>query len=146
LEYRDIAKVSLKFLKLDGSLYPPFWEGIMANRLDSNIFHQGVHWEEQVEELAMGGVALSEAPVSDPCRGPHDVEQAVWHGLQCASGYHFSTLIVRRLQDGVCLQGVLEAEDATCLQDVYSLVKSIACVDRVLTQFVVRESRMVHNS
>lgn len=118
----------------------------MANRLNSNIFHLGLRCEEQIEELTIGGVALSEAPISDPCPGPHDIEQSIWHELQRASGYHFSTLIVRRLPDGVCLQGVLEADDATCLQDVYDLVKRIACVDRVLTQFVVREAQPVQNS
>jgi hypothetical protein len=120
----------------------------MANRLDSKNFHQVTPWEEQSEDQVDGVVAVSE-PLTDsysgPFAGPHEIEQAIWHELQNSSGCRFSTLIVRRLPDGVCLQGVLETEDDAFLEEVDNRVKRIACVNRVLTQFVVRDSQTCKN-
>lgn len=79
--------------------------------------------------------------VCDPLLGQHEVEQNVWRELQQASGGHFSSLIVRRVPNGVCLQGVLEIDDEDFLGDVDDLVRRVACVDRVLNQVVVRDSR-----
>jgi hypothetical protein len=86
-------------------------------------------WHDQSEE----------AIFCDPLLGQHEVEQSIWRELQSAPGVHFSSLTVRRVRDGVCLQGVMEAdEDSSC--DVCDIVKRVAHVENVLNQLLVRES------
>jgi hypothetical protein len=109
-------------------------EAIMPNRPYAEAFYEPNVWEESDESYS--GVA-----VLDPLLGQHEVEQTIWWELQQATEGHFSSLIVRRIHDGVCLQGVLETADDGVLQHVDSLVKRVAQVDRVLNQLVVRESR-----
>lgn len=53
-------------------------------------------------------------------------------------GLRFSSLVVRRVQDGVCLQGVLESNQSN--DDVCNLAQSAAGVARVLNHLVVRRS------
>lgn len=114
----------------------------MPNRPYATGFYSSQTWGEASEasEQETGGIA-----VSDPLLGQHEVEQNIWRELQMASGGDFSSLIVRRLHDGVCLQGVLETENAGFLGAMDSLVKRVACVDRVLNQLVVREPRHAPN-
>jgi osmotically-inducible protein OsmY len=56
-------------------------------------------------------------------------------------GLQFSSLVVRRVQNGVCLEGVLEANKAN--EDVCGLARSVAGVDRVLNHLVVRRTANV---
>lgn len=56
--------------------------------------------------------------------------------LNCP-GLQFSSLVVRRIQNGVCLEGVLETNDSN--DDVCRLVRGVAGVDRVLNHLVVRQ-------
>jgi hypothetical protein len=113
----------------------------MSNRQGMSTFDHDVPWQEPADIEACGGTALLNPPLVNLQLGPHEVELAVWRELQSDPSCHFSTLIVRRLPDGICLQGVLETEDANFLADVDSRVKRVACVNRVLTQLVVRACR-----
>ena len=56
-------------------------------------------------------------------------------------GLQFASLVVRRVQNGVCLEGVLEANKAN--DDVCRLVQSVAGVERVLNHLVVRQPAKV---
>lgn len=77
---------------------------------------------------------------SDPLLCHHEIEQTIWRELQSIPGVQFSSLTVRRVPRGVCLQGVMEvAADSACA-DVCNLVKRIAHVENVVNQLVVCES------
>lgn len=66
---------------------------------------------------------------------PHRIEQEVQHELLSHPGFHFSSLVIRRLDNGVCLQGVLEIDgDAP---DVCSVAQRVAGVDQVLNRLVI---------
>jgi hypothetical protein len=66
---------------------------------------------------------------------PHGLEQAVHRRLCSQPGLSISSLVIRRIPNGVCLEGVLES-DAD--QDVCHLARSIAGVDEVLNHLVIR--------
>ena len=65
----------------------------------------------------------------------HQVEQNVQRELLAHPDLSFSSLVVRRVRNGVCLEGVLEGHDR--LPDVSSLVQSIAGVETVINHLVV---------
>lgn len=78
--------------------------------------------------------------ISDPLLIHHEVEQAIWRELHSTPGLHFSSLTVRRVSQGVCLQGVVEVDgDATC-PDICKLVKRVAQVDTVVNLLLVCEA------
>ena len=83
--------------------------------------------------------SLGATAVSDPLLALHEVEQAVWRELHSAPGVHFTSLTVRRTRDGVCLQGVMETDDAASSLDVDSLVRRVAEVENVVNQLLIRE-------
>jgi hypothetical protein len=68
---------------------------------------------------------------------PHRLEQAVQRHLLSHPQLRFSTLVIRRIPNGVCLQGVLEHSVDL---DVCSLARSVAGVNEVLNHLVVRHS------
>jgi hypothetical protein len=67
---------------------------------------------------------------------PHGLEQAVHRRLRAQPGLRIASLVIRRIPNGVCLEGVLES-DAD--QDVCNLARSVAGVDEVLNHLVVRQ-------
>lgn len=77
---------------------------------------------------------------SDPLLCQHEVEQAIWRELHSIPGVHFSSLTVRRVPRGVCLQGIMEVDDGVACHDVCDLVKRIAQIENVVNQLLVRES------
>ena len=70
--------------------------------------------------------------------GPHQIEEDVQRELLGHSNLRFSSLVVRRIRDGVCLEGVLDV-DETC-PDVCGLARQVAGVREVLNHLVVRQS------
>ena len=66
----------------------------------------------------------------------HQVERAIQRELLGQPGLKFSSLVIRRVRDGVCLEGVVEANDES--PDVCRLVRMAAGVDQVLNHLVVR--------
>lgn len=68
---------------------------------------------------------------------PHQVEQDVQRELLGHPNLNFSSLVVRRIQCGVCLEGVLDA--GRNAPDVCALAQSVSGVDEVLNHLVVRE-------
>lgn len=69
-------------------------------------------------------------------RQPHQMEQDVRRRLLSEPELCFSSLVIRRLRDGVCLEGVLESNPAGT--DVSDIARTVAGVDRVVNCLVVR--------
>ncbi len=66
---------------------------------------------------------------------PHDVEQTVQRLLLQQPELCFSSLVVRRMNDGICIQGILESTNG---MDVEALVRQVAGVGRVVNRLVVQ--------
>jgi osmotically-inducible protein OsmY len=93
-----------------------------------------------VDSSDLGGFADKNANLSDSQLlrfGDHRIEQEVQQVLLSDSSLSFSTLVVRRIADGVCLEGVLEV-DATAT-DVGLLARQVAGVEHVLNHLVVHQ-------
>ncbi len=78
----------------------------------------------------------SSVAVCDPPKAhtaaPHNLEQQIRFELE--SQHSFSSLAVRRIPDGVCLQAILHFDDS--LPDITLLARNIAGVERVINQLV----------
>ncbi len=84
-------------------------------------------------------VFIEDTAVQEPNRwhgGSHQVEQAVQRVLLSDPNLNFSSLVVHRISDGVCLEGVLEVQDTS--PNIDSLVRQISGIDTVLNHLVVR--------
>lgn len=80
------------------------------------------------------GEALAvEKPQDD---SPSPLERAVRQKLTSDPEVSISSLVVRQIEGGVCLEGTLETHSH--MTDVERLVRSVACVDRILNNLVVR--------
>lgn len=90
---------------------------------------QATSFSEESEEI----VAI------DPLLSRHEAEQYVWRELQSIPGVHFSTLIVRRTQNGFCLEGVMDDDGDKSPFDVCRLVRALAPGQVVVNRLVVRE-------
>lgn len=101
-----------------------------------------------VSEAVRRSVSLAESPSGSEtviCSAddsvwfhPHRLEQDVRNQLMSEPGLNFSSLVVRRIENGLCLEGVLETSDSR--MDVERMVKRIAGVQNVLNCLVVRHS------
>ena len=70
--------------------------------------------------------------------GPHQIEEDVQRELLAQPELRFSSLVVRRVADGVCLEGVLEADDVEAASScVCGLARRVAGVQEVLNHLVV---------
>ena len=67
---------------------------------------------------------------------PHRIEQEVQRKLLSDPGLHFSSLVVRRIPEGVCLEGVLETVE-NC-PNVSQLIRTVEGVNQVLNHLVIR--------
>lgn len=72
---------------------------------------------------------------------PHRLEQDVRHQLMSEPGLNFTSLVVRRMRDGLCLEGVLEADDNA--DNVSSIVRRICGATQVLNHLVVHRTHEV---
>ena len=68
---------------------------------------------------------------------PHSVEREARRALLADPDLHFSTLVVRRIHDGVCLEGVMDIEDGTS-PDVDGLLQQIDGITHVVNHVVRR--------
>jgi hypothetical protein len=68
---------------------------------------------------------------------PHQVESDVRRALVARPELHFKSLVVRRLRNGVCLEGVLEADDSA--PDVDQLAREVAGVECVMNRLLVQK-------
>lgn len=67
---------------------------------------------------------------------PHATELQVRQHLLDQNDLTFSSLVVRRMNNGVCLQGVVESRNDE--PDFARLVREVAAVEKVISQLVVR--------
>jgi len=70
-----------------------------------------------------------------PGCGDHRLERDVRRRLEELSGVHFNSLVVRRIPNGVCLQGHALIEDEGL--DLNSTVREVDGVDQVLNRLVM---------
>ena len=80
----------------------------------------------------------SEALASSPVP-PHQVEQEVRSALLAQPNLHFSSLVVRRIEGGVCLQGTLQTDSEA--PDVSSIAQRVAGVNCVLNHLLIAPGR-----
>ena len=71
------------------------------------------------------------------CEKSHDYERDIQRKLLEMPGLHFSSLVIRRVDNGICVQGVLESSGPHL--DVVRLVRELAGVENVYDQLVVRD-------
>ncbi len=83
--------------------------------------------------------SIGATSVSDPLLSQHEIEQSIWRELQSMPHVHFSSLTVRRVRDGICLQGVMETEDEVSALDICGLIRRVAQIENVVNQLLVRE-------
>ncbi len=75
---------------------------------------------------------VAELPTYWTC---HDVEAEVRRELLATSGVKVSSLVVRRLPNGVCLQGVLHLNDASV--DIGSAIRRVPGIQQILNRMVI---------
>ncbi|MGD9856168.1 MAG: hypothetical protein AB7U20_14590 [Planctomycetaceae bacterium] len=66
---------------------------------------------------------------------PHAIETEVRNRLTDQEGVHFLELVVRRVPDGVCLEGVMQTDHESL--DVGGIVREIAGVERVINHLLI---------
>lgn len=67
---------------------------------------------------------------------PHALERQVCRVLTSHPGLSISSLVVRRLGDGVCLSGVIESTDDPA--DVCRLARQVSGVNEVINRLLIR--------
>lgn len=97
---------------------------------------------EVVREKSLQPQGTAAAPSAVISGGPHQVEEEVRRELMGQSDLRFSSLVVRRIPGGVCLEGVLEVDEseqsAVGTPDVDNLARRVAGVEAVLNHLVVQ--------
>lgn len=97
------------------------------------------HFPMLAESASSRSLVESSSDDLSSCIGEfHAVERMLQQPLLARSDTTFSSLVIRRFRDGVCLQGVIETDDSS--PDLTSIVKKFAGVDRVFNQLAVRRS------
>ncbi len=66
----------------------------------------------------------------------HEVEGQIRSALLSLPDIHFASLVVRRTQDGVCLQGVMQVNETS--PDVAEIVQQVAGIENVLNQLLIQ--------
>lgn len=102
----------------------------------------GISWDAaegaDAGDLATGSVATA---TMEP---PHDLERAIRRELMQREDLRFSSLVVRRMPNGVVLEGVMERDDDA--PDVADVVRAADVaraigVDRVVNRLVIRAQK-----
>jgi hypothetical protein len=71
----------------------------------------------------------------------HLIEQDVRRELMSHDDWQFHSLVVHRMPDGVCLQGVLECDDLSTIDDIVKVTQQIPGVSKVINQIVSQKKR-----
>jgi len=107
----------------------------------TKVAHKDVRSDQQsaAAETVGASTARSTEATSD-CDGlssaPHRLEQDVRRSLLANPNVRIASLVVRRIPKGVCIEGVLETEEAA--PDVCAVVRRIPGVSKVVNHLVVR--------
>jgi len=70
-------------------------------------------------------------------QSPHSLEENLQRQLHADPRLQFSSLVIHRIPDGICLEGFLETSDEC--PDICQLVRSITGIEQVLNHLVVRQ-------
>lgn len=98
-----------------------------------------------VQHSTVGVPEGFEAQMEDDCRyaepgfslcPPHLVESEVSQTLRGTPGVHVESLSVHRIDDGVCLHGVIEIDDPST--DVEDVIRRALSIDHVVNRMVVK--------
>ncbi len=81
---------------------------------------------------------MAQLPISKVASAPPALEADVRRELLAQDGLRFSSLVVRRVADGVCLEGVLELDDENA--DVTAAALRIDGVTNVQNHLHVRNA------
>ena len=116
-------------------------EGIMTA-----VAHSHLPTEVEGDVLESRSVALDDPVPSDSvvaviephfCADPpHKIESEVRRTLIAQPDLHFKVLVVRRVPNGVCLEGVLDADNGA--PGVDQVARQVAGVQRVINRLMVR--------
>lgn len=77
---------------------------------------------------------------------PHALERELSQRLRSELALNFSSLVVRRLKDGICLQGVVEFDDqapvatSSRVPQIDQLARRVAGVEKIINQLVVHNA------
>lgn len=105
-------------------------KSVSALLADIEQAHLAQQWECSAAEDA--------ASESEWHQRPHGVEQLISQSLLEHPEWGITSLVVRRLPEGICLQGVLESE-TDCRSEIEDLARKVGRVNRVLNRMVVRQ-------
>jgi len=96
----------------------------------------------KTKETSREGTGSSPPRFASEAQGdsPHQIELDVQRALLAQPALHFASLVVRRINNGVCLQGVLESDADS--PDVCSIAQRVSGVREVLNHLVVAASRL----
>lgn len=98
--------------------------------------------DDTVTDWGSGTFSLKDMPAESTAEPPHQLEQAVRRELMNQPTLKFSSLVVRRMPNGVCLEGVVESIGSA--SDIGQIVNTVAGVDRVVNRLVVRNPAPKH--
>ncbi len=71
-----------------------------------------------------------------PVCAPHEVEGQIRSALLARPDMHFTSLVVRRTDDGVCLQGVMQVADE--VPDIAAIIRRVSGVETVHNQLLIQ--------
>ena len=100
--------------------------------------------EERVPQSMVDTVRLGDETtrvVKRPTVVPHQFEHEIQRQLLSQPELEFSSLVVRRTQNGVCLEGTLKTGKAA--PDICAIVRQVAGVTEVLNHLVVHQADMI---
>jgi hypothetical protein len=66
----------------------------------------------------------------------HLIEQDVRRKLLAHDEWEFQSLVVHRMPEGVCLQGVLACDDPKTIDDIVKVTEKIPGITKVINQIV----------
>lgn len=92
--------------------------------------------DDTVTDWGSGTFSLKDLPEESCGEPPHQLEQVVRRQLLNQPSLNFSSLVVRRLANGVCLEGVVESNAS--MAEICRIVNALEGVDRVVNRLVVR--------
>ena len=69
----------------------------------------------------------------------HVTELQVQRELLSRKKWAFHSLVVHRMRDGICLQGVVQAEDDTDTAEICDIARTVAGVTNVINHLVLQK-------
>lgn len=71
---------------------------------------------------------------------PHVTELQVQRQLLAHEEWSFQSLVVHRMRDGICLQGVVQGDEGTDTAEICDLARKVAGVSNVINHLVLHQA------